>query len=186
MGPEGWIPKGGEAQNIALFSRSRPNFFFSLCGLLVELWPRFKAMDWVGHLLGREHDSSSQSGVEDPRLSKQSLSRLHCCFCALAAASGTPFAQGAHHHTLYCSPSRHLMRRGLSPSRLWFPMRFWRPRGAWLCRPEPLLSLHCDSHPFVPGARLVQSHGFVHLCPLVFRSWSSCASHLVETGTTGI
>ena len=33
----------------------------------------------LGPLLGREHDSTLQSGVEAPRLLKRSLSRL--CYC---------------------------------------------------------------------------------------------------------
>ena len=102
-------------------------------------------------------------------------------------------AQGAHHHTLYscsCSPSRHPVRRVLSLSQrcgsdivlassscLAVPVggsglteSRSRPepcssRCRWRSRPEQLLSLHCDcsSHPFVLGARLVQSHGYVHL-----------------------
>ena len=50
------------------------------------------------------------------------------------------------------------------------PMLFWRPepcpsRCRWRSRPELLMSLHsdCSSHPFVLGARLVKSHGYVHL-----------------------
>ena len=35
--------------------------------------------DWVGRLLGKEHASTSQSGVEAPRLLKRSLSRLFVC-----------------------------------------------------------------------------------------------------------
>ena len=36
-----------------------------------------------GHQLGREHDSTSQSGVEALRLLKRSLPRLYCCRCLL-------------------------------------------------------------------------------------------------------
>ena len=37
----------------------------------------------LGHLLGREHDSTPQSGLEAPRLLKRSLRRLYyyCCCC---------------------------------------------------------------------------------------------------------
>ena len=36
----------------------------------------------LGHLLGREHDPTPQSGVEAPRLLKRSLPRLdYCCWC---------------------------------------------------------------------------------------------------------
>ena len=35
----------------------------------------------MGHQLGREHDSTSQSGVEAPRLLKRSLPRLYYCGC---------------------------------------------------------------------------------------------------------
>ena len=35
----------------------------------------------LGRLLGGEHDSTLQSGVEAPRLLKRSLSRLYCCCC---------------------------------------------------------------------------------------------------------
>ena len=39
----------------------------------------------LGHLPGREHASTPQSGVEAPRLLKRSLSRLHyyCCCCCV-------------------------------------------------------------------------------------------------------
>ena len=37
--------------------------------------------DWVGRVLGREHASTHQSGVEAPRLLKRSLPRLYCCCC---------------------------------------------------------------------------------------------------------
>ena len=40
----------------------------------------------LGRLLGREHDSIVQSGVEAPRLLKRSLSRSdYCCCCVLCA-----------------------------------------------------------------------------------------------------
>ena len=35
----------------------------------------------LGHLLGREHDSTPQSVVEAPRLLERNLSRLYCCCC---------------------------------------------------------------------------------------------------------
>ena len=35
----------------------------------------------LGRLLGREHASTPQSGVEAPRLLKRSLPRLYCCCC---------------------------------------------------------------------------------------------------------
>ena len=36
----------------------------------------------LGHLLGREHDSIPQGGVEAPRLSERSLTRMdYCCCC---------------------------------------------------------------------------------------------------------
>ena len=35
----------------------------------------------LGRLLGGEHVSTPQSGVEAPRLLKRSLSRLYCCCC---------------------------------------------------------------------------------------------------------
>ena len=49
------------------------------CGVLTT----FGGIAGIGlsHLLGREHDSTPQSGVEAPRLLKRSLSRLYyCCF----------------------------------------------------------------------------------------------------------
>ena len=48
------------------------------CGVLTTKGGR--AGIGLGHLLGREHDPTPQSGVEAPRLSKRSLSRLDCCF----------------------------------------------------------------------------------------------------------
>ena len=39
----------------------------------------------LGHLLGREHASTPQSGVEAPRLLKRSLPRLDCCCCRQGA-----------------------------------------------------------------------------------------------------
>ena len=43
----------------------------------------------LGHLLGREHDSSPQSGVEAPRLVRRSLSRLYyCCCCCCCCCFG--------------------------------------------------------------------------------------------------
>ena len=35
----------------------------------------------LGHLLGREHDSTHLSGMEAPRLLKRSLPRLYYCCC---------------------------------------------------------------------------------------------------------
>ena len=35
----------------------------------------------LGRLLGGEHASTPQSGVEAPRLLKRSLPRLYCCCC---------------------------------------------------------------------------------------------------------
>ena len=46
----------------------------------------------MGSLLGREHASTPQSGVEAPRLLKRSLPRLYycccCCFCKLFTERG--------------------------------------------------------------------------------------------------
>ena len=41
----------------------------------------------LGRLLGREHASAPQSGVETPRLLKRNLSRLYycCCFSEIVA-----------------------------------------------------------------------------------------------------
>ena len=54
-------------------------------------------------LLGREHDSTPQSGVEAPRLLKRSLSRFHCRRC---------FRRG---HSTRC-PCQHPRRRIGNPS----------------------------------------------------------------------
>ena len=57
-GPEGWVARkvgGGErGRHFSLFSFSRHNFhsLFPLLGLLVEVWPRFKAMDHPNCALG--------------------------------------------------------------------------------------------------------------------------------------
>ena len=61
-------------------------------GATMEMWCVLTTQGGVagiglGHLLGREHDSTPQSGVEAPRLLKRSLPRLYygccccCCFC---------------------------------------------------------------------------------------------------------
>ena len=50
------------------------------CGVLTT-WSG-DSWDWFGRLLGGEHDSTPQSGVEAPGLLKRSLSGLYCCcFC---------------------------------------------------------------------------------------------------------
>ena len=49
------------------------------CGVLMT-WSGIAGIG-LGHLLGREHDSTPQSGVKAPRLFKRSSPRLHCCCC---------------------------------------------------------------------------------------------------------
>ena len=49
------------------------------CGVLTT-WSG-KAGIGLGHLLGREHAATPQSGVEAPRLLKRSLSTLYFCCC---------------------------------------------------------------------------------------------------------
>ena len=65
----------------ALVSRFNKRCFLrSRCSM--EMWcPDDTGLAGIGlgHLLGREHDSTPQSGVEAPRLLKRSLSRLYCC-----------------------------------------------------------------------------------------------------------
>ena len=58
-GPRSWVPEGCgprrvDDQNFAFFfSLSAPNFvFYSIWGLLVELWPRFKAIAYPKCALG--------------------------------------------------------------------------------------------------------------------------------------
>ena len=60
---------------------------FLRCRCSMEMWcldphrARYLGLVGLGHQLGREHDSTPQSGVEAPRLSKRSLSRLFCFCC---------------------------------------------------------------------------------------------------------
>ena len=49
------------------------------CGVLTT-WSGVAGIGY-GHLLGREHDSTPQSGVEAPLLIKRSLSSLYYCGC---------------------------------------------------------------------------------------------------------
>ena len=60
--------------------------------------------DWVGRLLGREHASTPQSGVEAPRLLKRSLTRLYycrcccCCCCFGKVSTKTECVRPQTHH----------------------------------------------------------------------------------------
>ena len=55
------------------------------CGVLLT-WSGIAGIR-LGHLLGREDDSTPQSGVEAPRLLKRSLSRLYLCCCCLVVCA---------------------------------------------------------------------------------------------------
>ena len=63
----------------------------------------------LGHLMGREHDSTPQSEVEAPRLLSRSLPRLDCCCCRccwLLVVGRRLLLCGCAQHTMSCKSDK--------------------------------------------------------------------------------
>ena len=78
----------------------------------MEMWClddiRRDSWDWVGRLLGGEHASTPQSGVEAPRLLKRSLPRLYgCCCCVCCCCFGKCLMRVHIHNYMRVQDSEH-------------------------------------------------------------------------------